>query len=80
MEINGKKTNATHFAYDSCHKIYLLEDQQDLGEARDSGYDILPISKLEKTFHTSCGLQFIDNWKLNKCFVSQGEADVWFAS
>jgi hypothetical protein len=80
MVINGKQTDAKMFAYDGCHKIYLLEDEQDLNEAASNGYELINISKLEKTFHKSCGLQFIDNWKLDKCFVSQGEADVCFES
>ena len=76
--INGKETSAKEFAYDGCHKIYLLEQQQDRDEARDCGYDILSISRLQKTFDSSCGLQFIDNWKLDKCYVSQFdlEADI----
>ena len=79
MKINGQYTNATHFAYDGCHKIYLLEDQEDAWEA-NCCYHILPISSLEKTFHSSCGLQFISNWKLNNSFTEQFEADVVFES
>ena len=73
--INGKETSAKEFAYDGCHKIYLLEQEQDRDEARDCGYDILPISRLQKTFDSSCGLQFIDNWKLDKCYVSQFDSE-----
>jgi hypothetical protein len=73
--INGKETSAKEFAYDGCHKIYLLDQEQDRDEARDCGYDILPISQLQKTFDSSCGLQFIDNWKLNKCYVSQFDSE-----
>lgn len=78
MKINGQKTNATHFAYDGCHKIYLIEDEMDLNEANIMGYDILPISRLEKTFNESCVLQFISNWKLDKSYAEQFEADVCF--
>lgn len=80
MTINGKETNATHFAYDGCHKIYLLEDENDEREARSNEYEIRPIKQVEKVFHNSCGLQFINNWKLDKCFVSQFEAGVSFDS
>ena len=72
MTINGIKTKAKQFAYDGCHKIYLIEDETDLNEAK-RGYSILPISKLKKTFNDSCGLQFISNWKLDKSFVEQFE-------
>jgi hypothetical protein len=76
--INGKETSAKEFAYDGCHKIYLLEKEGDREEASCSSYSILPISKLQKTFDSSCGLQFIDNWRLDKCYVSQfaEEADI----
>jgi hypothetical protein len=72
--INGKETTAKQFAYDGCHKIYLLESENDVWEARDCGYDVLPISGLRKTFYNSCGLQFISNWKLDKDYVRQFEA------
>ena len=78
MKINGKATKAKQFAYDGCHKIYLLEDENDLSESKDCGYEILPVSILEKTFRNSCGLQFVANWKLEKDYVEQGEADVLF--
>jgi hypothetical protein len=73
MTINGKKTAATRFAYDGCHKIYLLESEEDAAEAKGAGYGILPISKLKEVFDNSCGLQFISNWGLNKQYVSQCE-------
>ena len=77
MTINGKYTKAKQFAYDACHKIYLLEDDVDFEEAK-LGYDILPISILEQTFWSSCCLRFIANWKLTEDFIEQGEADVSF--
>ena len=77
MKINGETIKAEEFAYDGCHKIYLIEDKQDREEA-SCGYDILPISELEYTFNKSCGLQFISNWKLSKSYADQFQADVWF--
>ena len=71
MKINGQQTNAKEFAYDGCHKIYILESKNDRDEAQDCGYDILPIENLRKAFSKSCGLQFISNWKLSKHFVDQ---------
>jgi hypothetical protein len=73
LTINDETTTATHFAYDSCHKIYLLEDDQDLGEARDSGYDVIDICNLKEAYNNSCELRFISNWKLDKKFVEQFE-------
>ena len=71
MKINNQTTTAKEFAYDGCHKIYLLESENDKDEARDCGYDILPIQNLKKTFNCSCGLQFISNWNLSKSYVNQ---------
>lgn len=71
MKINGIETSAKQFAYDGCHKIYLIEDGDDYREARDSGYDIIPIASLRHKFNESCGLQFISNWKLTERFVNQ---------
>jgi hypothetical protein len=73
MKINGRETKAREFAYDGCHKIYLIESKEDRRDAEDCEYDILPISSLKKTYNISCGLQFISNWKLDKRYVDQFE-------
>lgn len=73
MEINGIKTDAKVFAYDGCHKIYLIESEKDEKEALRFGYKILSIKELEKTFDNSCELRFIHDWQLNKSFVNQFE-------
>lgn len=77
MTINGKRTFAKEFAYDGCHKIYLLEREDNKDECLASGYDILPISKLKESFENSCGLQFIMSWDLGQSYVDQFEdADI----
>lgn len=74
MQINGKKviTNGK-FAYDGCHKIYILEDKQDEEDAIEYGYGIWFMSFLEETYNNSCDLRFIRNWKLDKAYVNQFE-------
>ena len=62
MKINGIEVTATQFAYDGCHKIYLLETEAELKEALEYGYRIRPIEELEDTFESSCGLRFISGW------------------
>lgn len=64
MTINNRevKTNG-HFAFDGCHKIYILEDEQDEQEAIEYGYSILDIKHLKNTFDESCEFRFINNWK-----------------
>ena len=71
MIINGKSTLANEFAYDGCHKIYLIESESDRIEAEKRGYNILPICELVETYHNSCDLRFISNWQLTKDFVKQ---------
>lgn len=73
MKINGKEIKAKQFAYDGCHKIYLIEDTDDLKEAKDIGYDIYNIKLLKETYDDSCSLRFIDNWKLTEQIVPQFE-------
>ncbi len=77
MIINKKETNAKEFAYDGCHKIYLIEDEEDKRDALDYGYEIRPIKELKKTFECSCPLRFIHNWKLNKTYVAQFERAIF---
>lgn len=67
------RINADKFAYDGCHKIYILEDKNDIKKAKEIGYDIYDITELEKIYNNSCPLKFISNWKLNKSYVEQCE-------
>ena len=73
MKINDQTVNGNKFAYDGCHKIYIIEDEQDEIDARDLGYDIYPIELILDYYNNSCPLRFISNWKLNKHFVRQCE-------
>lgn len=73
IKINDQETTAKGFAYDDCHKIYLLERDSDWADASQAGYTILPIEKLPDTFGRSCDLRFISNWALTKQFVRQFE-------
>lgn len=66
MKINNIEISAKHFAYDGCHKIYLIETEEQRREAQSSEYEVLHISKLKKTFEDSCGLRFISSWDLSK--------------
>lgn len=58
---------ATQFAWDGCHKIYILESQEEVTEAEKVGYEILNIEpSLEPTWEESCELRFINFWNLDK--------------
>ena len=73
MRINGEIVNGNKFAYDGCHKIYIIEDFEDEKQALNYDYYIYDIKDLEHTFNYSCELRFIHNWKLTKTYVSQFE-------
>ena len=67
VEIEDMRFSATHFAYDGCHKLYLLSswwDEWEAAEAEGMGYEILPIEELKKTYESSCPLRFIECWDL----------------
>lgn len=56
-----RESGAEKFAYEGCHKIYLVEDEHDIEEAQSYGYDIYPIERLEEVFQDSCPYRFISN-------------------
>lgn len=60
--INGKSTNATEFAYDGCHKIYLIEDDQAETMFKAEQWSIYPIADLENIWQRSCFLRFVEGW------------------
>jgi hypothetical protein len=76
INILGNRVSAKHFAYDGCHKIYILEDEIDYQEAINNGYEIKRMKSIKSAYHNSCSLKFISNWKLTKCYAGQG--DRWY--
>ena len=62
IKINETEINAESFAFDGCHKLYVLNDRKEENEAKELGYNIYPISSLPKAFVRSCPLRFIDEW------------------
>ena len=78
MKVNGKEIKGKGIAHDGCHKIYILEDENDEKEAYDMGYELYILDILEKIYNNSCPLRFINNWKLDKCYVEQGEENIKF--
>lgn len=71
--INGTKVTATHFAWDGCHKIYLVNDMQEAAEMSDMGYELFPIDELEDAYDNSCGLRFIQKAHNYESIVEQFE-------
>lgn len=73
MKINNQETHAQFFAYDGCHKIYLIDTEKQLQEFQGSRYQIKPISELQQTFESSCDLRFVSSADLKITFVKQFE-------
>lgn len=75
ITINGQTSPATEFAWDGCHKIYLLDNGDAdkngkygymLSKNGEAGYKVLPVSELQRVWDQSCPLRFINNWALDK--------------
>jgi hypothetical protein len=78
MKVNGQEIIGKFFAYEGCHKMYILETEQDIKEAEASvGYDVVPIDQLPHVWDISCELRFIRNWKTDKVYVKQFEQAVF---
>ena len=62
LTVNGQRIEATHFAWDGCHKIYLIDSPAGHEEIKGWGYeesDIYTISLLPQIWKESCALRFI---------------------
>lgn len=58
---------ARQFAWDGCHKIYIIENEREAIEAEQIGYIVLNIEDaLGPTWEKSCELKFINFWDLDK--------------
>ena len=78
MKINGIEVKGIGVAYDGCHKLYILEDLEDVKQAKKLGYTIYDdVVYVEDLYVTSCELRFISNWKLDKTYVKQFEKAIF---
>lgn len=78
LKVNGKHIMSNgYFAYDGCHKIYILEDKNDIETAMHYGFRLYPTLELQKTYNGSCPLKFIANMKFDKTYVGQGCRAHW---
>lgn len=74
MKINGQTITTTHFVWDGCHKIYLLETPEDEAKAIEYGYDApIPISEIQDVWEQSCSLRFISTFGSLQDVVPQFE-------
>ena len=80
MKIGKHLTTAKQFFFDGCHKIYLIEDNKDIEEFKERGWneqDIYSIDILIDCYINACPLKFINTCKL-KTIVPQGASQVTF--
>lgn len=78
-KINEIEINAKSFAFDGCHKLYVLNDRKAEKEAKELGYKIYAIDSLLSAFACSCPLRYIHEWGGNfETIVEQGADKVVF--
>ena len=75
--INDIEVVGIGFLWDGCHKIYILQNEDDKQHAiKENGYnedDVYPLERLEEIYEKSCCLRFIENYDLQKIYVRQFE-------
>lgn len=76
-KVNGVEIKGKEFAFDDCHKFYILEDKYEKENAIVYGYSIYPIDMLRDKWEESCELRFIRNWNLDKQYVKQDEEAIF---
>ena len=71
--ISGKEITADSFAFDGCHKFYLIECEPERKKMLDLGYELYPIVELPGKWLESCPLRFIDSADFMESYVLQFE-------
>lgn len=77
MIVNGKKITAIEFAFDGCHKIYLVNNAEDKNQLIEYGYNFYPIEELQEVYEGSCSLRFIQDMTTFNNIVAQSEEAVF---
>jgi hypothetical protein len=93
QDVESALYSATGIAFDGCHKIYVLMDEEQYGLMQQYGYELLfPVDDPQESlrqlidwFGDSCGLRFIESVRTvegdpNDGFtnlIPQGAADRW---
>ena len=78
VRVNGTKVWTDEFAWDECHKIYLVTDQVSRNKLEGYGYEFFPINKLKDVWDDSCSLRFISDASLSQSYISQFEEEDGF--
>ena len=73
MKINGTVITAKEFAFDNCHKIYLVNTDLEKAKLTEYGYDFFPIEGIKEAYERSCSLRFIQDMTTFDNIVEQFE-------
>jgi hypothetical protein len=73
ITIKDKTIRGKAFAWDECHKIYIIKRDTEIYEALSNGYVIYPMEALKDIYKQSCPLKFISSWDLTKNYIDQRE-------
>lgn len=66
-KVYEKAPNAHQVAWDTCHKIYVLENEEEVEQAKNAHYEIVDIdSTLDFVWESSCNSRFIRFWDTSK--------------
>ena len=77
--INDKEIKGNKFVWDNCHKIYIIESDNDLIDCMEkwgtlvNGTDLFDITEIERIWDKCCFLKFISPWNLDGWYCKQGE-------
>ena len=74
QKIEAIEKSEMSLAFDGCHKIYFLQDDERERDAREIGYDIYPCSKLRELLEASCSLVFVNRWGMGST-IEEANAD-----
>lgn len=72
MKVNGAYVMSCGcFAYDGCHKIYVCATKKEAMDMLDMGYELHPITSLERVYREACPLKFIETANLTYTYCPQ---------
>jgi hypothetical protein len=71
--INGIVVTEDRFAFDGCHKTYLIGTDAEAEDARGSDYEIHAIDELPRIWATTCPLRFVQRWRDFATIIDQFE-------
>lgn len=74
QKIEAIERSEMSLAWDGCHKIYMLTDDVRERDARETGYDIYPCSKIRELIEGSCSLVFVNKWGMGST-IEEANAD-----